>query len=346
MPEVEATVDQVVPAIGAAVGAYGVGVLTQAQDTAVDATVNLGQRILARLLRHAPERGRLESAVADLAAGGEDPDAVAALRLQVRRILAQNPELVTELAAMLPPAPQASTSRRATERLRTFLLPSTASQQRAASGTAASEATWWTRMERTVGLLVSTATLAVAAFAWISIQQVNSDQHITRDGQITDRYNAAVQNLGSDSLDIRLGGIYALQRIMEDSPRDEPTVVRVLSAFIRTRSTTLAKWASTKPRLGTDINAALTVLSTNHNKTPTDLTNAYLARADLARADLTGADLARADLTGADLTDADLQGAHLAGADLRGAHLARSDLRGADLTDAKMDKGALTYSQR
>jgi pentapeptide repeat protein len=288
-------------------------------------------------------------AVADLAAGGEDPDAVAALRLQVRRILAQNPELATELAAMLPPAPQASGSRRATERLRTFLLPSTASQQRVASGAAESEATWWTRMERAVGLLVSMATLAVVTFAWISIQQVNSDQQITRDGQITDRYDAAVQNLGSDSLDIRLGGIYALQRILEDSPRDERTVVRALSAFIRSRSTTLAKWwapNSTKPRLGTDITAALTVLSTEQRKIPADLTNAYLARADLQDAHLARADLTGADLTGADLQGAHLQGAHLAHAYLQGAHLARSDLRGADLTDAKMDKGALTYSQR
>jgi hypothetical protein len=98
---------EVVPAISAAVGAYGVGVLTRAQDAAVDATVNLGQRILAWLWGHAAERGRLEAAVTDLATDGEDPDAVAALRLQVRRILAQDPELVTELAGMLPPAPRA-----------------------------------------------------------------------------------------------------------------------------------------------------------------------------------------------------------------------------------------------
>ncbi|MFI2371800.1 pentapeptide repeat-containing protein [Streptomyces sp. NPDC018833] len=324
MSEVEVIVGQVVPVISAAVGAYGAEVLTRAQDAPADATMHLGPRILARLLHHAPERGRLESAVADLAVGGEDPDAVAALRLQVRRILAQNPELVRELAAMLPLAPQAG-------------------------GSAVDEATWWARIERAVGLLASTATLAVATFAWISIQQVNSDQEITRDGQITDRYNTAMQNLGSDSLETRLGSIYGLQRILEDSPRDERTVVRALSAFIRTRSTTLATWwspTSTKPRLGTDIAAALSVLSTEQSKTSADLTKAYLAHADLRGAHLARADLTGADLTGADLTGADLQGAHLAHAYLQGAHLARSDLRGADLTGAKMDKGALTYSQR
>jgi hypothetical protein len=34
-------------------------------------------------------------------------------------------------------------------------------------------------------------------------------------------------------VEIGLGGIYALQRIMKDSPRDQPTVVAVLCAFVR-----------------------------------------------------------------------------------------------------------------
>ncbi len=41
---------------------------------------------------------------------------------------------------------------------------------------------------------------------------------VTREGQITDRYTAAVTNLGDSAMDVRLGGIYALQRIMQDSP--------------------------------------------------------------------------------------------------------------------------------
>jgi hypothetical protein len=107
--EVEVIVGQVVPVISAAVGAYGVEVLTRAQDAAADATVTLGQRLLARILHRAPQPEPLESAVVDLAAAdGEDPDAVAALRLQVRKLLERNPELVTELAGMLPPAAQAN----------------------------------------------------------------------------------------------------------------------------------------------------------------------------------------------------------------------------------------------
>ena len=33
---------------------------------------------------------------------------------------------------------------------------------------------------------------------------------VTREGQITDRYTKAVDQLGSQHLDVRLGGIYAL----------------------------------------------------------------------------------------------------------------------------------------
>ena len=110
MPEVDVLVGQVVPVIGAAVGAYGAGVLTRVEDSMADATVGLGQRVLARLLHHADRRAQLEGAVTDLAADGQDPDALGALRLQVRKILTAHPELVTELAGMLPPAPTATAS--------------------------------------------------------------------------------------------------------------------------------------------------------------------------------------------------------------------------------------------
>jgi hypothetical protein len=56
---------------------------------------------------------------------------------------------------------------------------------------------------------------------------------LTEQGQVTERYPRAIEQLGSTTLDIRLGGIYALERIAGDSPRDYATVMDVLSAFIR-----------------------------------------------------------------------------------------------------------------
>jgi hypothetical protein len=59
---------------------------------------------------------------------------------------------------------------------------------------------------------------------------------VAEQGQITERYTKAIEQLGSDKLDVRLGGIYALERIANDSERDQSTVVEVLSAFIREHS--------------------------------------------------------------------------------------------------------------
>ena len=185
---------------------------------------------------------------------------------------------------------------------------------------------------------------------------------LSREGQVTDRYTKAIEQLGSKELGVRIGGIYALERIARDPAEDHPTVMEVLTAFIR--DPTREPWPppdagspeqkrSTRP----DVQAALTVVGrrdarrdirridlTRADLTRAYLTRAYLTRVDLRRAILYGADLTGAaltiawDLTGADLTNAaDLTGAHLEGADLAGAHLRGARLAGADLTRAHLN---------
>jgi len=108
VPEVDCDLSQIVPVIGAAVGAYGPGCSPGRRPLRRTRTVSLGRRILAKILHRHPHSAPLEASVTDLAADGQNPDAVAALRLQLRKILVQDPQLVTELAGMLPPARQAS----------------------------------------------------------------------------------------------------------------------------------------------------------------------------------------------------------------------------------------------
>jgi hypothetical protein len=43
---------------------------------------------------------------------------------------------------------------------------------------------------------------------------------VSQEGRITDRFTRAVDQLGSDDLTVRLGGICALERIAGDCPRD------------------------------------------------------------------------------------------------------------------------------
>jgi hypothetical protein len=175
---------------------------------------------------------------------------------------------------------------------------------------------------------------------------------VTEQGHITDRYTKAIEQLGSDKLDVRLGGIYALERIAVDSKRDHPTVVEVLGAFVREGSRrhgaprpkqsmvdeaaekpdATAPGTDAKPRPATDVQAALSVLGRlpqQPNVSRGDLTGAQVAGAHLGGANLTSAQLAGADLSGARLYMADLTSALLGGADLSGATLAgaKSDRR-------------------
>ncbi|WP_246273160.1 hypothetical protein [Phytohabitans houttuyneae] len=99
---------QVVPYIAAAAGAYGTAVIERVRDSAADATVEAtagwGRRLLGRILRRQESAAEVEAAVRDLAQDPDDADRVAAVRLQVRKALADDPELAAEVAAMLQAA--------------------------------------------------------------------------------------------------------------------------------------------------------------------------------------------------------------------------------------------------
>ncbi|MGY3676455.1 pentapeptide repeat-containing protein [Streptomyces sp. TE33382] len=228
---------------------------------------------------------------------------------------------------------------------------------------------WARRIE--LFTVVVAAVVAVVGLWYSNVQtrqaneQARDDRALAKEGQITDRYTAAVGNLGEDKVDVRLGGVYALQRIMQDSRRDHPTIANVLATYIRTHT---AKPPAKGQDIPADVHAALTVLATRDTTRDgtflfdlhgTKLPNVTLAlggfegaldNADLSRADLHGTDVSSTDLRGADLSLADLRGADLHGADLRGADLSGADLRdadlhGADLSGADLRDAGLTMEQ-
>jgi hypothetical protein len=59
---------------------------------------------------------------------------------------------------------------------------------------------------------------------------------ISREGQITERFSKAVDQLGSPNGDVRIGGLYALERIARNSAADRNAILFLLGAFIRTRA--------------------------------------------------------------------------------------------------------------
>ena len=174
-------------------------------------------------------------------------------------------------------------------------------------------------------------------------------------GLLTERFIRAIELLGSDRLQIRLGGIYALERIAQDSERDHWTVMETLCAFARerTQAPRLAPGSQESPAgeenehakptflpPETDVQAALTVIGRRSKERRKwekkenkrlDARGAHLEKADFARAHWEGADL-----RGTHLEGAILQGAHLEGTDLWGAHLEGTDLRRAHLEGANL----------
>lgn len=171
---------------------------------------------------------------------------------------------------------------------------------------------------------------------------------LSEQGQVTDRYTKAIEQLGSGKVDVRIGGIYALERIALDSRRDYPTVMKVLAAFIREHSREQLRLPEphTQPlerMVRPDIQAAVTVIVNGDNgrdRDQIDLAGVDLAGADLLAADLRHVNLSGANLSGAKMASAKLPYINLTGADLSNADLADADLVGADFTDAD-----LTYAQ-
>jgi Pentapeptide repeats (8 copies) len=184
----------------------------------------------------------------------------------------------------------------------------------------------------------------------------------TQQGQITDRYTKAIDQLGAKKADVRLGGIYALQRIAADSPRDQPTIMRVLTAYVLEHAqdpppATFISVSLLAP-LDIDVHAALAVIEERDRRQDKgfhgdlthvdfhhrDLTAIKLRSMLLPSAVLRGADLTQADLTGADLTHANLTGANLTGADLTHANLTGANLPSAKLYFANLPAADLTYA--
>ena len=51
--------------------------------------------------------------------------------------------------------------------------------------------------------------------------------------RITELYAKAVEQLGSDKAPVRLGGLYALERLAQDNPAHHQTIVNVICAYLR-----------------------------------------------------------------------------------------------------------------
>jgi uncharacterized protein YjbI with pentapeptide repeats len=216
-----------------------------------------------------------------------------------------------------------------------------------------------------------TVLLLGAFFTYRQLQIGREQLQIAQQGQVTERFTRAIDQVGHAELDVRLGGIIALEHIANDSPGYRASIADVLTAFVRRH----APWPpqlegqllahapiEQEPELevrAADVQEALTVLarrepppkaSRSLNLRATDLRKASLADANLQGADLLGATLQGAHLGGAQLREANLGGVHLqeanlGDANLQGVRLNGVNLQGASLVGAQLEGAFLGGAQ-
>ncbi len=211
---------------------------------------------------------------------------------------------------------------------------------------------------------------------WRQLRVSQEGLRATQEGYVTDRFSRAVDQLGSDKLDVRIGGLHALWRIAEQSARDREAIISIQAAYLRTH----LPWPPTGPESpaadvpindiapletrAADAQVALTALGVlcRHreqswvNLSITDLRRAdcdglwfpevnfdraCLEAAGLYHANLTQTSLVSVNLRHADLTTAILRRARCVLADLRGAKLVETDLCDADFTEADLREANL-----
>jgi uncharacterized protein YjbI with pentapeptide repeats len=219
---------------------------------------------------------------------------------------------------------------------------------------------------KTVAQIVGGVFILVGLYiAWVRSKAMRDQAEVAREQQLTDLYVKAVEQLGSENLQIRLGGIYALERIARESPKDHWPIMEVLTAFVREnaplRQETLTSLEFTAEEIGhyagpppsaekppIDIQAVLTILgrtaipfAQEGEKRSLDLQATHLVGANLREANLQGALLVKSNLRSAYLLLANLHGADLVEANLRGAFHQEVNLQKAFLDDTNLQEAIL-----
>ena len=156
----------------------------------------------------------------------------------------------------------------------------------------------------------------------------------TLEAQLADRLTQAVDQLRDHNPEVRLGGIYALERLARTSESEYWPIMEILTTFVRERASVTKNQSLKEPplRLAPDIQAALDVIGRRRHA----YKDGESQRLDLRGTDLRRANLAGAKLAGAILSEVRFEEANLAGIGLEEAILRAAHFENSNLADAKM----------
>ncbi len=180
---------------------------------------------------------------------------------------------------------------------------------------------------------------------------LDNQNKINAQAQITESMVQAITQIGAindkkPNIEVRLGGLYSLQRIMQNSEENELPVVKILYAYVREN---LKRDKTKQPKkinrgfetykMPEDIQAALNIISQfnkeqrEQGKKLPHSNQLSFAHADfsdysLEKMDFSHANFENANLSGTDLCQANLSNAFLRGANLSGVYGASLNLYG------------------
>jgi len=230
-------------------------------------------------------------------------------------------------------------------------------------------------MVQAIGGFALVGTLALTAYqASETRRSSNENLRIAEEGQITDRYAGAVEQLGATNpggtaeVDVRAGALFSLARIGEDSERDTQPALVVVATYVadnqrppldrgrwRLRHACLPQRERTRARPRADIAAALNYVVPRldralEKQVPRLAKNGFLYTLD--RPDFTGTALGSLQLSDvlfdhpsfrdAELQDARLEHTTFIEGDFRGACLRGIHLRGVDVFSSDFRRADLS----
>jgi uncharacterized protein YjbI with pentapeptide repeats len=188
-----------------------------------------------------------------------------------------------------------------------------------------------------------------------STKAATRTQQVTEQGQVTDRFYKAIEQLASAPTDVRMGALFALERIAQDSDRDYEQVMSIIAAYVRQRAKLSAAQFLEPPTSGTpvgeDIQVAMTILGRRTKRfmagevTPIDLSETDLTRVRLRDANFNGARFQGCYLDEAEFVGGSFQGTDFSGVVARSAKFERCLLGDADFTYAHLNAAGFTDLQ-
>jgi hypothetical protein len=201
-------------------------------------------------------------------------------------------------------------------------------------------------------------------YTWRRITIAENNLKVSQEGQITERFTRAVDQLGAidqsgnPAIEIRLGGIYALERIANESKKDYWPIMEILTAYVRKNSpikkdididsVEYFNQPLEDTKVKADIQAILTVIGERRYSYKAGevkrlcLEGTNLRKANLNEANLNGVILNKANLEGASLKKANLKEAVFKGANLRSTSLVEAHLENAEMFGTYLELAQLT----